>query len=150
MFDFGNDQMNKRKRKIPRIPCLIKLLSMMLCPTVHWAMGCRQNALSDATSSFLGSYPDYLSWVACLSTNNKVDKMILEAVHISNITPKTSARKLMKVVWPAFTSNGMFYLHITSVGSHSMSGRKKRRKGWRRIKVGLFHDALSPIHNMAT
>ena len=65
-----------------------------------------------------------------VSTNDKGDnKMIPEAVHSSPVIYITSEENpgdsLMKAVWPLIASNGVPYLQMRSVGSHSTSGREK-------------------------
>ena len=95
-------------------------------------MGCGQKKLSVTVAVppvpvLVPSQRPLAPSVASVANDNGDNEMILGAVHRSGICLKTSARRLSDegAVQPVITSNGVPFLQMRLVGSHSMSGREK-------------------------
>ena len=54
--------------------------------------------------------------------------------------------RLMKTVPPVIASNGVLYLQMTSVGSHSRSGTERKKKG-KKKRSGIRLHNISNINN---
>ena len=69
--------------------------------------------------------------MSCLSANGKGDVHSYPGIYLmvkENPGKHQLGDHLMKAVRPIIISNGISYLSMTSVGSHSMSGREKEGK----------------------